>query len=58
MNSGEQVEAFERDLWAIVCRYYAEFDLSPHELIGALEKVKLDTYSQQFEWMEDDYDDY
>jgi hypothetical protein len=59
MNSEEQVDAFERELWQVVCRYYAEFDLSPHQMVGVLEKLKLDAYHMQFDWMDDEeIDDY
>jgi hypothetical protein len=42
MSEGEQIEAFVKDIEAVIDRYRAEFNLRLASAVGVLEIVKLD----------------
>lgn len=47
MTHGEQIEAFRKDIDAVIDRYRKEFDLPLASAIGVLEIVKLDVWHLQ-----------
>jgi hypothetical protein len=46
MDPAEQLQALYDDVWAVVCRYRSEFDISVAGGIGVLEMVKLRVYNE------------
>ena len=42
----EQVEQFADELWRLIGRFRSEYDLSAAALIGTLEIVKLELYTE------------
>jgi hypothetical protein len=46
MSPEDEIEAFEKDLNALVDRYRAEFNLTLAAAIGCLEIVKLQLYKE------------
>lgn len=49
MTDPEQTSAFAADLWRVIERYRAEFNLTLATAIGTLEVVKLELFREQTE---------
>lgn len=47
MSKPSHVQAFSDDLWKVINRYRAEFDLTVAEAIGTLEVTKLELFVQE-----------
>ena len=47
MSDKEQTEAFAADLWKVVERYQAEFNLTLATAVGTLEVAKMHLYEEQ-----------
>lgn len=49
MNDPEQIQAFAEDLYLLIERYRAEFNLTLASAIGTLEVVKLELFKSETE---------
>ena len=46
MSGSEQQDRFEKELWALITKYYDEYDMTLADAIGTIEVVKLGLYHQ------------